>query len=81
MVGGKTYYFRIRSKNIWGWSDFSTSLPVKASAAPDQMDTVITSINLSDGGVKISWTAPNTNQEPITSYLIEIAHKSDSNWD
>ena len=36
------------------------------------MAAVITSIDSVTGGVKITWTAPNSNSEIITAYKIEI---------
>lgn len=36
------------------------------------MSAVTTSIDLTTGNVRISWTAPNSNAEPITKYKIEI---------
>jgi len=44
------------------------------------MTTVTTSIDSTTGGVKISWTAPNSNSYPITSYLIEIADSLTATW-
>jgi hypothetical protein len=36
------------------------------------MTAATTSIDPTTGGVKIQWTAPNSNSEPITKYLIEV---------
>jgi len=43
------------------------------------MATVTTSIDSVTGGVKIQWTAPASNSETITKYLIEI-RKSDGTF-
>jgi hypothetical protein len=44
------------------------------------MTTVTTSIDATTGGVLISWTAPSSNAQPITSYLIEIADSLHASW-
>eukprot|EP00347_Sterkiella_histriomuscorum_P011727 403371340 len=78
---GKTYYFRVRAKNIYGWGDFSNVMEIRASAAPNQITTVSTSIDSSTGGVKVSWIAPESNGESIDYYTIEIATNPDmTSW-
>lgn len=44
------------------------------------MDAVTTSIDGTTGGVKIQWTAPNSNADTITSYLIEIYDPVTLDW-
>jgi hypothetical protein len=44
------------------------------------MATVVTSIDSSTGGVKISWSAPHDGSSAIDSYLIEIANKAGTTW-
>ena len=74
ILGGSTYQLRVRARNAIGWGDWSTVTSVVASAAPAQMVAVQTAID--DGvdplSVKISWTAPSDNSDPITSYKILI---------
>jgi hypothetical protein len=36
------------------------------------MNVVITSIDSSTGGVKISWSSPVSNGEAVTAYKVEI---------
>lgn len=80
IVSGSSYLFRVRAKNYWGWGDFSTSVSIKASTSPSKMDAVTTSIDGTTGGVKIQWTAPNSNADTITSYLIEIYDPITLDW-
>jgi hypothetical protein len=77
---GYTYYFRIRALNFWGYGPFSTPFKIKASTAPDLITAVTTSIYPSDGGVLIQWTAPSSNSDPITKYLIQLRDITDSYW-
>jgi hypothetical protein len=44
------------------------------------MNAVTTSYDSVTGGVKISWTAPNSNYDSITSYKIEILDSTDTVW-
>jgi hypothetical protein len=44
------------------------------------MASVTTSIDSTTGGLMITWTAPNSNSYPITSYLIEIADSLTATW-
>ena len=44
------------------------------------MNSVTTTIDLTTGGIKITWTAPNSNSDPITRYIIEIGDKTATTW-
>ena len=77
---GGSYQFKLRARNIWGWSDFSSALTIVAAHAPDTMSAVTTSIDSSTGGITIVWTAPVANGDDITSYTIEIVDEAGSTW-
>jgi hypothetical protein len=77
---GATYRFRVRAKNLWGYGDYSSTVALVASAAPDQVDTAATSIDSSTGDLVISWVAPDDRGSPITAYQIEIRDKAGSSW-
>ena len=77
---GATYRFRIRAKNLWGYGDYSSTVALVASAAPDQVDTAATSIDSSTGDLVISWVAPDDHGSPITAYRIEVRDKAGSSW-
>ena len=70
LISGRTYNFKLRAKNIWGWGPFSNIIAIKASTYPSVMQPVTTSIDSTTGGVKIEWTAPSSNSDPITQYKI-----------
>ena len=72
IVGGNFYTFRLRAKNKWGWGDYSSTFNILAAMAPDRMARVITTINPSDGALKIQWTKPFENGSPVTAYQIEL---------
>lgn len=72
---GVTYNFRIRALNVYGWSaQFSfPHVSIEASGKPAPMDTVITTYDVQQlTSVKISWTEPYDNSEPIIDYEILI---------
>lgn len=70
--GGLTYKFRVRARNVHGWGSFSTETSIKAAQIPNQMSTVLTSIDVPTGAVLITWTKPHDGYQSITNYLIEI---------
>lgn len=47
---------------------------VKAATIPSQMTAVVTTIDAATGGVRVAWTAPADNAEPITAYRIEFSY-------
>jgi hypothetical protein len=53
VVPGRTYRFRVRAKNSFGWGDVSTYLEIKSAVAPDQMIPLLTSIDESTGNLRI----------------------------
>lgn len=68
---GRTYYFRLRVKNLQGWSSYSAQAPVIAASVPGAPQSVTTSY--SGSKVRITWQAPaSTGGSPITSYQIAI---------
>lgn len=44
------------------------------------MSAVTTTINQSNGGVRITWSSPYSNSDPITKYKIEILDKLGNTW-
>ena len=70
---GSTYQFKIKAVNKWGTGSFSpTNLSVLAASVPLQMTSPVTSIQASDGGVKIDFIKPDERGSPITAYKIEV---------
>lgn len=61
VIAGRTYNFRVRARNVWGWGAYSNSIAVKAATRPGDMQAVTTSIDTATGGVKIQWVAPASN--------------------
>lgn len=74
IVGGRAYVFTVRARNAIGWGAASATTTVVASSAPAQMTTVQTTIDVGvdPKAVKISWSAPADNSDPITEYQILI---------
>ena len=65
---------------MWGWSEFSNAVIIRAASVPAQMATPTTTIDSTTGGVKISWTAPANNGNTLTAYLIEILDLAETTW-
>lgn len=55
IIGGLTYQFKVRARNVNGWGSFSSILSVKAAQIPGQMQAVTTSIDAPTGGVLVTW--------------------------
>lgn len=80
VVGGVTYKFKVRARNVHGWApEFSESSGIKAAQIPDKMAKLSTSIDAATGGVRIDWVAPHDGYQEITEYSIEIKG-STSSW-
>jgi len=70
---GTTYYFKVKSRNKWGWGPFSTSSSILAATTPSQVTGVTTQIDPATGGIILSWSVPSSNGGvPITSYIVEF---------
>ena len=65
----QSYIFRYHAKNVFGFGSYSPTSTIKAIDVPDQPTNV--SIQNNGANVIITWTAPNDNGSPITSYDIE----------
>jgi hypothetical protein len=72
VVGGHSYIFRVRAKNIYGFGPFSDIVQFKASEEPEQVvsSTIVTENVLTQ--VQITWAEPFDNLDQITAYLIQI---------
>lgn len=68
---GQTYRIKIRARNYWGWGDFSETITMKASTMPGQVQTPVTSIEATTGGIRVTWVEPDSNSDTITAYKIE----------
>ena len=66
IVKGTAYRFRLRSKNIYGFGDYSSLATVFSSDVPEMPAPVTTEISGVD--VVITWVAPYGNSETITEY-------------
>ena len=80
VLPGNLYFFQVRSKNKWGWSEWSAVAQVKASTWPDVVEEPSTSVDLQSGSVVISWVEPYFHSSEITHYSIEINDQNDQQW-
>jgi hypothetical protein len=73
VAAGTTYYFKVKSRNKWGWGPFSTVSSILAATTPSQVTGVATQIDAATGGITLAWAAPASNGGvAITSYTVEI---------
>lgn len=68
LIGGTTYLFKVRAKNIYGYGIFSTELSILASDVPEEMPIMSTTI--SGTNVRVMWGAPGNKNSPIDAYDI-----------
>jgi len=80
IVNGGVYQFKVRAANIHGWGEFSPVTTIKAAKIPEQVISVVTSIDPLTGGVLIDWAAPHDGSQAIEEYLVEIANDDTSAW-
>ncbi len=68
----RTYCFRIRAQNVYGWGDFSYLSYIRTSTSPGQMDIVQTTAFIDPfdnvSKVRIYFAEPESNGEFITEY-------------
>lgn len=77
---GKTYQFRLRAKNKWGWGAYSSTTSVKAARRPLQITTVSNSVDQATGDLLISWQAPDNQGDPISAYTVLIQNAVSLDW-
>ena len=65
LTAGVTYKFKVRAKNFFGWSDFSSIVDIKAATWPEVAETVTTTIESSTGDLQVSWLAPYNNAQVL----------------
>jgi hypothetical protein len=70
MMQGKVYTFKVRARNIYGFSIFSDTVSILAAQVPAQPQPPLT-VWLPDD-VIISWVAPDDGGSPILKYTIMI---------
>ena len=68
-MSGKSYLFRYRAYNVFGWGDWSDAGQVIAAAKPEIVESI--TVSLQDTNVKLSWSANTVaNGSPITVFDI-----------
>ena len=75
IVEGNDYLFKVRALNIYGWSEFSDVVTIRASEVPQQPDIVTTS--MVGTYVRITFQPPADNGEDITAYQVLIEQSDD----
>jgi len=77
---GTSYVFQISAINFVGASDWSISTsPLLLAGIPNQVSTLAVS-SKTDSSVSLSWTAPTSNGEAITNYIVEFSTDNGISW-
>lgn len=66
LVVGNPYKFRVRAKNIYGWSDFSDEAIIYAYDFPAQPAIMTTAVV--GASIRFTFVPPNSNGSLITAY-------------
>lgn len=66
------YSFKVSARNVYGASDFSSSVIILSAETPEKPAAPTTLFVGSD--IVISWSDPSSGGSPITSYQILIQH-------
>lgn len=78
LTAGNFYKFKVQSRNLIGFSDFSEILEVFAAQMPDQPEPPVTSV--SGQNVVVTWVEPNDQGAEILGYRIEIRNADELTW-
>jgi hypothetical protein len=75
---GRTYQFKVRARNVYGFSVFSSTISVLTAQPPAQPISPTTV--WSPDNVIISWTSPDNGGSPITGYTVTIRQADGSTF-
>lgn len=78
LTTGSTYTFRVQARNDEGFGEFSTELVVLAAERPSKPVTPTTT--WTRDYVTVSWSEPETNGGPITSYTIYVRQSTGTQY-
>jgi hypothetical protein len=77
LVNGTNYTFKVRAKNVIGYSPYSgDSVVAKPATVPNAPSRP--SISPGNGAVTVSWLTPPSGGEPITQYTVRVFRVSDN---
>jgi REJ domain/Fibronectin type III domain len=81
LVRGSAYLFRIVAVNAYGASASSATQSLAVSNSPS-VPSIASTVSISVSEIRVSWTVPSTNGQPITSYTLEakLASADDSSF-
>lgn len=69
---GKTYAFKYRVRNIYGWSDYSATTFILAASVPSQPPKP-TFISSTDNSITVQlYPSLNSHGSTITAYVLEM---------
>lgn len=74
LVMGTTYYFKVQSRTIYGFSEYSDPVVILAASKPSQPDAPATYWSHANDEVTVVWTEPVTNGADVTAYTITFRH-------
>ena len=71
MTEGSTYQFKIKARNIYGFSVFSNTVSILAAQVPDQPSPAPNTTWVPDN-VIVSWSIPDSGGSPITGFNVKL---------
>lgn len=78
LTADTVYSFKVKARNIVGFSAESSSISIRAATVPITPIAPVTSIQGSS--VRVTWTPPDNGGSPITAYRIEVRQVDDTTY-
>jgi hypothetical protein len=72
LTQGKTYRFKIKARNVYGFSVLSSFVAILASQKPGLPVSPTTTFLQASNIVLVTWTEPDNGGSPITGYIVSI---------
>ena len=80
LQNGTTYKYRIRSRNILGYSSYYESLGIMTADTPAAPSFSYVPLSVTDPSIDISWNKPYDGGRTITGYKIEFSTQPNGPW-
>lgn len=79
LIQGGTYQFKVKARNIVGYSNLSDAVAITAAVRPEAPDAPV-KVEGTRTSLKISWNEPDNGGSPITLYKIDVLGVESDNF-